>query len=205
MSGDHPLLERKLRKSGKSAMATVVSYDRIKSGPMAYGASRKSLCKLNLRVAPDGESAFEATTEAWLRGTEGAHDGMVVPVLYDPSDHARLIVDQSDEAWKAADGETMRARRVAQASAKGGDPARTSAIDEMRRAAAADPAGFRKLMRDQGPAVFGLPGVPASVPGVAAPTPQDPLDRLSKLAELHDRGVLSDPEFETEKKKILGD
>jgi hypothetical protein len=66
MSGDHPLLERRLRKSGNSALATVVSYQRTKSGPMVYGASRKSLCKLSLRVAPDGEPAFEVTTEAWL-------------------------------------------------------------------------------------------------------------------------------------------
>jgi hypothetical protein len=124
MSGDHPLLERKLRKNGKSAMATVVSYERTKSGPMVYGASRKSLCTLRLRVAPDGEPAFEVTTEAWLTGTEGAHDGMVVPVLYDPSDHSKLIVDQSDAAWKDADRETMRARRLARASARGEDPAR---------------------------------------------------------------------------------
>lgn len=186
-------------------MATVVSYDRIKAGPMAYGASRKSLCKLNLRVAPDGEPAFDATTEAWLTGTEGAHDGMVVPVLYDPSDHEKLIVDQSDAAWKDADRETMRARRVAQSSARGEDPARAAAMEQMRRAAAADPEGFRGRMHEQGPAAFGVPGVPPTFPGVAAPTSQDPLERLAKLADLRDRGALSDAEFETAKKRVLGD
>ena len=33
--------------------------------------------------------------------------------------------------------------------------------------------------------------------------PSDPLDRLQKLADLHDRGVLSESEFATEKAKIL--
>ncbi len=165
----------------------------------------KSLCKLSLRVAPDGEPAFEVTTEAWLTGTEGAHDGMVVPVLYDPSDHSKLIVDQSDAAWKDADRETMRARRLARASARGEDPARTAAMEEMRRAAAADPQGFRKLMREQGPAAFGAPSPAATPPYVVAPSSPDPLERLSKLADPRDRGALSDAEFEAEKKKLLRD
>ena len=35
-------------------------------------------------------------------------------------------------------------------------------------------------------------------------TEDDPLDRLSKLADLHDRGVLTDAEFEAQKHKLLG-
>jgi Short C-terminal domain len=35
------------------------------------------------------------------------------------------------------------------------------------------------------------------------PAPSDPLDRLQKLADLHDRGVLTDAEFAAEKAKIL--
>jgi hypothetical protein len=200
MFGDH-----KLRKSGKSAMATVVSYQRILGVEENRGAAPKSLCKLHLRVEPDGEPAFEATTKAWLQGTEGTHEGMVVPVLYDPSDHSELVIDQSDAAWKAAVSETMRAERVARAAARGDDPSRTAAVEEMRRAAASDPEGFRRLMREQGPAAFGLPGVPATYPGMVAPTPQNPLDDLSKLADLHDRGVLTDAEFQTQKKKLLGE
>jgi hypothetical protein len=33
--------------------------------------------------------------------------------------------------------------------------------------------------------------------------PSDPLDRLQKLGELHDRGVLTDAEFAAEKAKVL--
>ena len=59
-------------------------------------------------------------------------------------------------------------------------------------------------MQERGPAAFGLPGMPGAPP-IVAPTSEDPLDRLSKLAELHDRGVLTDAEFETQKKKMLGE
>jgi hypothetical protein len=39
---------------------------------------------------------------------------------------------------------------------------------------------------------------------LSAQPPADPLDRLQKLADLRDRGVLSDAEFEAQKAKILG-
>jgi hypothetical protein len=50
-------------------------------------------------------------------------------------------------------------------------------------------------------------GQAGMTPGaVGGPTPAaraDPIDRLSKLADLHDRGVLTDEEFEAQKAKIL--
>jgi len=207
MLGNHQLLTHRLRKSGKSCMATVVSYRRtmgMNESIQGGAPFAKSLCELTLRVEPQGEPPFEARTEAWLLGTEGTHEGMVVPVLYDPSDHSKVVVDQSDAGWNQAVTDNAIAERTARAVARGEDPARTAAIEQMSRAALADPEGFRKLMREQGPAAFGLPGVPATFPGTVAPAAAaDPLDRLSKLADLHARGVLTDAEFETEKKKLL--
>jgi hypothetical protein len=40
--------------------------------------------------------------------------------------------------------------------------------------------------------------------GGSAPAP-DPAERLGKLADLHDRGVLTDEEFAAQKAKILGE
>jgi membrane protease subunit (stomatin/prohibitin family) len=40
--------------------------------------------------------------------------------------------------------------------------------------------------------------------GAQAAAAPDPTDKLTKLADLHDRGVLSDEEFATQKAKILG-
>ncbi len=45
-----------------------------------------------------------------------------------------------------------------------------------------------------------------SHPGARAVTSaDDPLDRLQKLADLDDRGVLTDPEFATQKAKVLSE
>lgn len=206
MFGTHQLLERKLRKTGKAALATVTACDRTHSmnESVAGGVGEpKTLCKLQLRVEPDGEPVFEASTNAWMMGTKGAYEGMVVPVLYDPSDHGKVVVDQSEEAWKPADRRNADARFAARAAARGDDPGRTAAMLNMKRAAATDPEGFRTLMREQGPAAFGLQGAATSFP-IAAPTSEPTVDQLSKLADLHDRGALTDAEFEAEKKKLLG-
>jgi hypothetical protein len=39
----------------------------------------------------------------------------------------------------------------------------------------------------------------------ATPPPTDPVDRLERLADLHDRGVLTDDEFARQKAKILNE
>lgn len=100
MFGNHQLLERTLRRSGRSGLATVVSCHRLMSSHTSYNGgvpSPRALVRVVLRVEPDGEPAFETTTEHWFTGTEGAREGMKVPVLYDPSDHRKLVVDESDE------------------------------------------------------------------------------------------------------------
>jgi hypothetical protein len=44
---------------------------------------------------------------------------------------------------------------------------------------------------------------PPPAPAAAA-APQDPVAQLEKLADLKDRGILTDAEFATQKAKILG-
>lgn len=48
------------------------------------------------------------------------------------------------------------------------------------------------------------PGGPDGALPPGRPYDVDPLDRLEKLAALHERGVLTDAEFAREKQKILG-
>jgi hypothetical protein len=46
---------------------------------------------------------------------------------------------------------------------------------------------------------------PGGMPGAAPAAKPDPVEQLSKLADLHDRGVLSDEEFEAQKARILSE
>ncbi len=48
-------------------------------------------------------------------------------------------------------------------------------------------------------------GAPHAAASVAPAPPRDPVERLTELADLHDRGALSDAEFEDAKARLLGE
>jgi hypothetical protein len=52
-----------------------------------------------------------------------------------------------------------------------------------------------------------VPGLPVADPAPAAPETgdEDPLDKIAKLGELRDRGLLSSEEFEAQKKRLLAE
>jgi hypothetical protein len=100
-----------------------------------------------------------------------------------------------------SDPEAFRARIIAQAQAAG---VSTYVMT---------PQGMTQVTGSSGatgvPGVPGMPGVPG-VPGVpGAPGSQahhvDVIDELTKAAALHDKGALTDAEFEALKKKLLGE
>src|SRR4051794_19298398 len=47
------------------------------------------------------------------------------------------------------------------------------------------------------------PPPPAPAPVAAAPPSDDPIERIKELADLHDRGILTDDEFTAAKTKLL--
>jgi hypothetical protein len=74
----------------------------------------------------------------------------------------------------------------------------------------ADPQGFRNRIIAQVQAAGGSTVVMTpqgfqslAITGGAAPTHVDVVDELTKAADLHDKGVLNDAEFEAMKKKLL--
>jgi hypothetical protein len=84
-------------------------------------------------------------------------------------------------------------------------------IGELIAQIKADPIGFRNRMIAQAQAmgastyVMAPQGMtPLSAPG-ASPQHVDVVEELTKAAELHDKGALSDAEFEALKKKLLGE
>ena len=75
-----------------------------------------------------------------------------------------------------------------------------------------DPEGFRQRMIAQAQAA-GIStyvtspqmGVSPTVGSAPQPKPVDVIDELTKAADLHHRGVLTDAEFEAYKKRLLGE
>jgi hypothetical protein len=161
--------------------------------------------RVTIRVKfPDG-----LTTEfkKWLdwHDVGQLYEGSVVPVRYDPSDHSKIALDvpalegrhaQADAGGKAQ-LDAQFARLGEPGSGTGGGPGVQALAGlgnlgdlkaQLLRAAAQNPGAVIDLS--------------SGSPGSAGSNPED---RLAKLADLKDRGVLTDEEFATEKAKILGE
>ncbi len=137
------------------------------------------------------------------------YQGSVVPVRYDPSDHSKVALDvpaleerqaRADAAGKAQ-LDAQFARLGEPGSGTGGGPgvqvlAGLGNLGDLKaqllQTAAENPASVVNLSSGSSGS-SGSPGRPGS----------DPEDRLAKLADLKERGVLSDEEFAAEKAKIL--
>jgi hypothetical protein len=249
MFGYHPLLERKLRKDGRRAFATILGAERTHllntAGDPSVVSNTTRMWKLVMRVEPDGEPPFEAKLNGWFGQTDDPRAQEQYVVLYDPDDHSKVIIDQSEEGTQMlmnhvvteraensidnmrAHGQNEIARRYQQVVDEGlltnysNDPIelrkqireRRTKIKEImagqteedrlnmiRDAAGGYAQQKEEVMKALAPTVI-MGGVPVGGAGDAAAT----ADALSKLADLHDRGALTDEEFEAQKKKLLGE
>jgi hypothetical protein len=205
MFGRNKRLERQLEeRGGKEAWATVLTSKQewastggVNVAPGQAGSASIHQ-KLTLRVEPDGDSPFEATVKQVFNDTHGwpiPQEGWSVTVLYDPNDHSKLVLDLDKmPVGPGVDRDEARARHE-RAVARLQDPARRQEVADMKAAAAAQAQGAAAL-REM------LANAPdqarAAVPNA------DVADELAKLADLRDRGVLSGPEFEAQKAKLLG-
>lgn len=155
--------------------------------------------KLSLRVTPEDEPPFETSLTALLRQLSPPRPGMRVPVLYDPKDHSRVQLDRGPAATADAAIDAVTAARPDLAGAQVMGMPMTDVI----RQAIADPGAFREEMMRRGAEMQqqALGAMRAAQPQQGA----DPIDRLERLAALKDRGLLTDEEFERQKRKILGE
>jgi Short C-terminal domain len=206
----HGHLEKKLREAGKQARAQILSIKTEGEGSSVRAVFADDsdlttgwfLCRLDLRVMPSGEAPFETRVHTRLHTLKSKGD--MVPVLYDPDDHDKVVVDYK------ADVETVmhhsaEADRLAQDLARMEDARSSSGGRRSSRPAAGAPLDpeLQALMdmdeaqRNSGTAAH--PGAPT------APGSQSRLDRLQQLGELHAQGVLTDAEFAQEKARILSE
>jgi Short C-terminal domain len=126
---------------------------------------------------PDGtESGFRSELLNSLK-VGSLDEGRVVPVRYDPADHSKVVLDvvALEQGHSAAEAASVNQAERAR----------------QERIAQAD----ARLARASGSAHH----------APAAEAPPDPLDTLRKLADLHKQGVLTDEEFQAQKRKLLGE
>src|SRR3954447_6573683 len=178
-------LKKQLEENGKRANATVVEIAEkgmaVTRGAEGVIGNTELALKTHLRVQPDDEPEFEVKKRFSFPQMAVPGAGQTVPVLYDPQDHDKIIVDYSPEAQQSA-----------AFSAAGIDPGQIGQLMEQAQ-----------QMRAQAGQMPGMGQVPGMTPPAPAQPQADPVEQLEKLAKLKESGALTDAEFEAEKAKIL--
>ena len=172
-------LKKELEASGKRANATIIEIAEkgmaVTRGAEGVVANTEIALKTHLRVTPDDEPEFEVKKRFSFPQMAVPGAGQTVPVLYDPNDHDKIIVDYSPEAQQGA----------------------------AFSAAGIDPSQIGALMEQAQQMQSGMGQMPAMTPPAAAQPQADPVAQLEKLAKLKESGALTEAEFEAEKAKIL--
>jgi hypothetical protein len=184
-------LMKQLEENGKHANATVVEIAEkgmaVTRGAEGVIGNTELSLKTHLRVQPDDEPEFEVKKRFSYPQLAVPSAGQTVPVIYDPNDHDKIVVDYSPEAQQSA-----------AFTAAGIDPNQINQLmqqaQQMQGQAGQMPGGI-----DQAPGM-------GQVPGITPPAqPQtDSVAQLEKLAKLKESGALTEAEFEAEKTKIIG-
>ena len=187
MLGHNDRLERKLKEhGGKRAWATVLESKEEWSSSGGFNKSPGQAGsftahqKLTLRVEPEDEPSFEEKVKQVFNDTHGMsvpREGSSVSVIYDPDDHSKLVLDMDGEPVRPGRDRSRAASRRERVMAQ---------YQDLQAAAAAS---------------SGVPAPPAPAP----PGPADVADQLTKLADLRDRGILNDAQFEQQKSRLLGE
>ncbi len=166
---------------------------------------------------PDGSTS--EFTQGTLRGGGGwlyaqsvgtPYVGQIVPVRYDPSDRSKVAVDLPalEERYKQATAQAAAAQQ-AQLDAEMehlGDPGAQTA-DGAAAQMLAGTGGGGDLKAQILQMAAQNPNSVIDLRSTRSPgdQPSDPVERLSKLAELKQQGLLSEEDFTAAKAKILGE
>jgi Short C-terminal domain len=193
-------LAKKLQENGGTvAWATVIQGKEkwsSASGSGYYGPSKVTdHMRVKLQVTPEAEPPFEAEFSQAFSGLT-PFTGSQCKVVYDPADHSRIAVLEDSIAPPGItheQAERAAARKTEMmAAVKNGTVAQY--IEEQKA----------KALRGELSGTVIVNGTQISPSPAATPQP-NVVDQLTKLAELHDRGALTDAEFQTEKAKLLAE
>jgi Short C-terminal domain len=215
MFGNNKRLENKLRTQGRQAPAEILEAKQthwVNSRPGGLAEQTDIVWKLRLQVRPADGAEFTAEVKQQFMQFDQPTVGRIVGVLYDPDNHSRVTIDDSDQAH--LDG------AISEAMSHIENPALADAVgsfvgsidvekfrqnpkaytQQMRDSAREMAAGFGASL-DSSVVVSGSQGLPGTGDAPAA----DAVDQLAKLADLHDRGVVTDQEFQAQKRRLLGE
>lgn len=196
----------RLEAGGVRATATVLDISggrvSITTGNPQIVANTELPMKVRLRVEPKDQEAFEVETKMTFPQLGVPGQGATIPVLFDPDDHDTVILDPT-----ASGGVSMAADQIRARADETHRPELDAVADIVEKATSGgqvDVAGLQRQLREQ----FAPGGAAASDLSAFFPTaatPEDPVDKLAKLADLKEKGLLTEEEFNSQKARILGE
>ncbi len=175
--------EQLAQEGGVVAWATITNlsgeWNTARAGNFSQVTSRTKHVRITLMVRPERGEPFEASFRQAFTQTQ-PFKGWQCKVIYDPRDPSRIAVLEATITPPGIDHATAesvgRMRSEAMAAARSGNM--TEYIESLKARA---------------------------VPGQAPAPKPDVVDQLTKLADLRDRGVLTEAEFEAQKAKLLAE
>jgi len=194
-------LEQELsEKGGVVAWATILdaktrwtSGSNYENGP--YTVGNHSHMTVTLKVQPDGEPEFEAKFRQTFAG-HAPRPGGRAKVIYDPKDHSKIAVREGQVYPPGISPDKVaRQREHMREAEEARESGRMDEYIERRKAEAMAAAGVEDNEAILKASRLVIAGDDAGKTDVA--------DELSKLADLRDRGALTDAEFEAQKARLL--
>jgi hypothetical protein len=207
-------------KRTTSAIARFGTYEDSKwlKGSASPGGPDKAYeSKVQVRVAPDGQPEFDSEIRVWGGDVQRIQSGRQTYVLYDPEDPKHCDIDRerlTKEFGPAPNGKhrvdiPLKGTQEEAEYRRGARAARRDKLVARRAELGLDPVQVRNKAPNGPEVTLGGTSLEEMMARVAqaggnAATP-GPEERLGKLADLHDRGVLTDEEFAAQKAKNLGE
>jgi hypothetical protein len=180
--------EKHLQEHGVKASAVVLEIAErgmaVTNGAEGVVSNTTLMLKTKLRIEPDGRPAFEVEKRFRYPQLAVPSAGMRIPVIFDPDDTDKVMLDDSSEAH-------IHSALVS----SGISPESMAKVQSLTSAAISGVS--REELQQMAAAAF----QPMAMPMPNAE--QSKLDQLEQLAGLHDRGVLTDEEFAAQKAQIL--
>lgn len=195
---------KRLETSGRKASATVLAVGShgmaITTGGGQLVQDTEVAVKLTLRVEPDGEQPFEVEEKFRFPQLSLPTQGQRLAVIYDPDDHDAIMLD--DDPMAAVEAAMDRSGRPEGQV----DLVKQLMASAMSGASTADTQAIAMQWAEQNGATVITPGVAGYGASPMPGAPQkDPVELLSDLVALKDRGLLTDAEFAAQKARILGE
>jgi hypothetical protein len=182
----------------------------VVSGTRPPDSATSANVRLQLVVQAEGIAPYSTELHCIAPTRKWPFPGETLPVIVSRADPHKLKIDW-DEVVPHADRGREQAEQLAAALRGRAGPGAGAGADAALAGIPPEAQAIVAQLRQAFPGAQVQVGSAemSSMPGVAPAPAEDPeeetLDRLERLAALHERGVLTDAEFAEQKRRILGD